>query len=46
MLVEPAVVTLVPMRVGGGISKTLIVLEVVWDSGVTVAANQLRQLDG
>jgi hypothetical protein len=39
-LVEPAAVALVPLRVGGCESNTLIVLEAVWDSGVTVAANE------
>jgi hypothetical protein len=33
---RPAVVAPVPLRVGGGVSNALIVLEVVWDSGVTV----------
>ncbi len=37
-LVEPAAVALVPLRVGGGASKTPIVLEGVWNRGVTVAA--------
>jgi hypothetical protein len=32
-LVEPAVVAPVPLRVGGGLSTTPIVLEAVWDSG-------------
>ncbi len=32
-LVEPAAVAPVPLRVGGGVSKTLIVLEAMWDSG-------------
>ncbi len=33
-LVEPAAVARVPLRVGGGVSNTPIVLEAVWDSGV------------
>jgi hypothetical protein len=33
-LVEPAAVAPVQLRVGGGVSKTLIVLEAVWDCGV------------
>ncbi len=32
-LVEPAAVAPVPLRVGGGVSNTPIVLEAVWDSG-------------
>ena len=41
-LVEPAAVAPVPLRVGGGASKTRIVLEAVWDRGVTVAADEAR----
>jgi hypothetical protein len=43
-LIEPAAVAPVPLRVGGGVSNTLIVLEAVWpgDSGVTVAADEAR----
>jgi hypothetical protein len=41
-LVELVVVTPVPLRVSGGVSKTPIVLEAVWDSGVTVAADEAR----
>jgi hypothetical protein len=43
-LVEPAAVSPVPLRVGGGVtvSKTPIVLEAVWDRGVLVAANEAR----
>ncbi len=41
-LVEPAAVAPVPLRVGGGTSKTLIVLEAVWNRGVTVAVNETR----
>ncbi len=32
--VEPAAVAPAPLRVGGGVSKTPIVLEAVWDRGV------------
>ena len=39
-LVEPAAVAPVPLRVGRGVSNTPIVLEVVSDSGVTVAADE------
>jgi hypothetical protein len=35
-LVEPAAVAPVQLRVGGGASKTPIVLEAVWNHGVTV----------
>ena len=45
-LVEPAAVALVPLRVGGGVSKTLIVLEAVWDRGVTVASDEARNERG
>jgi hypothetical protein len=40
--VEPAAVALVPLRIGGGVSNTPIVLEAVWDSGVTAAADEAR----
>ncbi len=39
-LVEPAAVAPVLLRVGGGASKTPIVLEAMWNRGVTVAANE------
>ncbi len=42
-LVEPAAVAPVPLRVGRGASKTLIVLEAVWNRGqrgVTVVADE------
>ena len=45
-LVEPAAVTLVPGRVGGGVSKTPVVLEAVWDSGVPIAADEARNEGG
>ena len=41
-LVEPAAVTLFQGRVGGGVSKTPVVLEAVWDSGVPIAADEAR----
>ncbi len=41
-LVEPAAVAPVPLRVGRGASKTLIVFEAVWNRGVTVAAYEAR----
>ncbi len=43
-LVEPQAdaVAPVPLRVGGGVSNTLIVLEAVWDSEVNVAADEAR----
>ena len=41
-LVEPAAVAPVPLRVGRGVSNTPIVLEAVWDSWVTVAADEAR----
>ncbi len=37
---DPTAVTPVPLLVGGGVSKTQIVLEAVWDSGVAVAADE------
>ncbi len=43
-LVKPDAVALVPLRVGRGASKTPIVLEVVWNSAVTVAADETREL--
>ncbi len=43
-LVEPAAVAPVQLRVGGGVSKTQIVLEAVWDRGVTVAADEARKV--
>jgi hypothetical protein len=45
-LVEPAAVSPVPLRVGGGVSNTSIVLEAVWDNGVTVAADEARNDGG
>ena len=45
-LVEPAAVPLVPLRVGEGAYKTLIVLEAVWNRGVTVAADETRNEGG
>jgi hypothetical protein len=36
----------VPLRVGGGVSNTPIVLEVEWDSGVTVAYDEARNEGG
>jgi hypothetical protein len=45
-LVEPAAVAPVPLRVGGGVSIPLSVLEAVWDSGVTVAADEARNKGG
>jgi hypothetical protein len=39
-LVEPATLVPVQLRVGGGVSKTPIVLEAVWDRGVPVAADE------
>ncbi len=41
-LVEPAAVAPVPLRVGG----TPIVLEEVWDSGVTISADEARNEGG
>jgi hypothetical protein len=35
-LVNPVAVAPAPLRVGGGVSNTLIVLEAVWDSTVTL----------
>ena len=45
-LVEPAAVAPVPLRVGRGASKTPIVLEAVWNRGVTVAADETRNEGG
>ncbi len=45
-LIEPAAIAPVPLRVGGGVSKMLIVLEAVWDRGVTVAADETRNERG
>ncbi len=45
-LIEPAAVSPVPLRVGGGASKTSIVLEAVWNSGVTVAADEAQNEGG
>ncbi len=45
-LVEPAAVAPVPLRVGGGASKTVIVLEAVWNRVVTVAADETRNEGG
>ncbi len=39
-LVEPAADAPVPLRVSGSVSNTPIVLEAVWDSEVTVAADE------
>jgi hypothetical protein len=41
-LVEPATFAPVPLHVGGCVSNTPIVLEAVWDSAVTVAADEAR----
>ncbi len=45
-LVEPAAVARVPLRVGGGVSKTLIVLEAAWDGGATVASDEAQNEGG
>ena len=39
-LIEPAAIAPVPLRVGGGASKARIVLEAMWNRGVTVAADE------
>ncbi len=39
-LIQPAAVAPVPLRVGGGASKASMVLEAVWNRGVTVAADE------
>ncbi len=43
-LVEPAAVQVapIPLRVGRSVYNTPIVLEVVWDGGVTIAADEAR----
>ncbi len=41
-----AAVAPVPLRVGGGTSKTLIVLEAVWNRGVTVASDETQNEGG
>jgi hypothetical protein len=43
-LVEPATVVPVPLRVGRGTSKTPIVLEAVWNSRVTFAADETKNV--
>ncbi len=45
-LVELAAVAPVPQRVGGGVSNTPIVLGAVWDSGLTVTADEARSEGG
>ncbi len=45
-LIEPAAVSPVPLRVCGGTFKTPIVLEAVWNSEVTVAADEARNEGG
>ena len=45
-LVQPAAVAPVPLRVGGGASKARMVLEAVWNRGVTVAADEARNEGG
>ena len=45
-LVEPAAVAPVPLCVGGGAFKTPIVLEAVWNCGVTVAADETQNEGG
>ncbi len=45
-LVEPAAVAPVPLRVGRAVSYTPVVLEAVWDSGVTIAADEARNEGG
>ncbi len=44
-LVDPPAVAPVPLRVGGGhgAPKTLIILEAVWNPGVTVASDETRK---
>ena len=44
--VEPAAIDLVQLSVGGGASKTRIVLEAMWNRGVTVAADETRNEGG
>ena len=41
-VIEPAAVAPVPLRVSGGASKARIVLEPMWNCGVTVAANEAQ----
>ena len=45
-LVEPAAVAPVPLRVGRAVSYKPVVLEAVWDSGVTIAADEARNEGG
>jgi hypothetical protein len=45
-LVEPAAVAPIPLRVGGGVSNSPMVLEAVWGSAVTVAADEARNEGG
>jgi hypothetical protein len=45
-LVEPAAVAPVLLCVSEGVSKTPIVLEAVWDNGVTVAADEALNEEG
>ena len=45
-IVVPAAVAPVPLRVGRNVSNTTIVLEAVWDSGVTVATDEARDEGG
>ena len=45
-LVQPAAVAPVPLRVGGGASKARMVLEAVWNRGVTAAADETRNEGG
>jgi hypothetical protein len=43
-LVEPAAVAPIPLRVGGGVNNTLIVLEAVWGSGYHVGHDIIRDI--
>ncbi len=45
-IVEPDAVAPVTLRVGRGAFKTPIVLEAVWNRGVTVAADETRNEGG
>ncbi len=45
-LVEPAATAPVPLRVGRGAFKTPIVVEAVWNRGVTVAADETQNEGG
>ena len=45
-LVQPAAVALVPLSVSGGASKASMVLEAVWNRGVTVAADETQNEGG